>query len=55
MMPQNEVVYLCPGEQYSLNCSTSQDYLYWKIIPPSQIIYHSKILFPHVWVTIRDI
>ena len=45
MMPQNEVVHLCPGEQHSLNWSTSQDYLYWKIITPSQIIYQNKILF----------
>ena len=44
MMPQNEVVYLHPGEQHSLNCSTNQDYLYWKIISPSQIIYHSNLL-----------
>ena len=24
MMPQNEVVYLCPGEQHSIVCSTNQ-------------------------------
>ena len=31
MVPQNEVVYLCPGEQISITCSTNNTFLGWDI------------------------
>ena len=31
MVPQNEVVYLCPGEELSVTCSTNNAYLEWTI------------------------
>ena len=34
-MPQNEVVYLCPGEQHTIVCSTNQICLTWIIRFPS--------------------
>ena len=41
MMPQNEVAYLCPGEQYSTVCSTNQTCLEWVIRHPSYDNNHS--------------
>ena len=43
-MPQTEVIYLCPGEQLSVFCSTNQTFLEWEItLPPPY--YNSYIIY----------
>ena len=45
MVPQNEVVYLCPGEHHSIVCSTNQSYLQWIVtVPQDSIVYQSSRL-----------
>ena len=47
-MPQNKVVYLCPGEHHSIVCSTNQTILQWIIrVPPH---YHGS----HHWIQISS-
>ena len=43
-MPQNEVVYLCPGEHHSIVCSTNQTHLLWMIRYPLYTVYYRHII-----------
>ena len=58
MMPQNEEVYLCPGEQHSIVCSTNQTYIEWEIRLPPRNYYTPLSAFSrmgnYLWGRIGD-